>query len=116
MPQAGCEVTAASGSEASALDPTTQSIEAGNAERDRLRVEVLRLSEALVAAYTDSAALAAERDQLRIEADRLTKIGETMFVEGFDQAIGEIRDHFRKAKNTDVVTEIEKIWLQDKLS
>lgn len=98
-----------------APDPTTQSIEAGNAERDRLRVEVLRLSEALVAAYTDSAALAAERDQLRLEADRLTKISETMFVEGFDQAVGEVRDHFRKT-DAAIATEIERIWMKDKLS
>lgn len=107
---------ACSSAAAAAPDPTTQSIEAGNAERDRLRVEVLRLSEALVAAYTDSAALAAERDQLRIEADRLTKIGETMFVEGFDQAVGEIRDHFRKRQDTEVVSEVETIWMKDKLS
>lgn len=98
------------------IDPTTASIEDGNVERTRLRAEVLRLSEALVAAYTDSQVVSAERDQLRVEADRLKTIGETMFVEGFDQAVVEIRDHFRKAKDTEVVAEIEKIWLQDKLS
>ena len=99
-----------------APDPTTQSIEGGNAERDRLRVEVLRLSEALVAAYTDSEAVSVERDHLRVEADRLKKIGETMFVEGYAQAVCEIRDHFRKADAEIVAKEIEKIWLQDKLS
>ena len=98
------------------IDPTTASIEAGNAERARLRAEVLRLSEALVAAYADSQAVSAERDQLRVEADRLKTIGDTMFVEGYDQAVVEIRDHFRKAKDTEVVTVIEKIWLKDKLS
>lgn len=98
------------------IDPTTASIEEGNAERARLRAEVLRLSEALVAAYTDSQGVSAERDQLRAEANRLKTIGETMFVEGYDQAVVEIRDHFRKAKDTDVVAEIEKTWLQDKLS
>ena len=98
------------------LDPTTASIEDGNVERVRLRAEVLRLSEALVAAYTDSQAVGAERDQLRVEANRLKTIGETMFVEGYDQAVAEIRDHFRKAKDTEVVAEIEKTWLQDKLS
>ena len=98
------------------IDPTTASIEGGNAERTRLRAEVLRLSEALVGAYTDSQAVSAERDQLRTEANRLKTIGETMFVEGYDQAVVEIRDHFRKAGDTGVVAEIEKIWLQDKLS
>ena len=101
---------------ASTIDPTTASIEDGNVERIRLRAEVLRLSEALVAAYTDSQAVGAERDQLRVEANRLKTIGETMFVEGYDQAVAEIRDHFRKAKDTEVVAEIEKTWLQDKLS
>ena len=94
----------------STIDPTTASIEAAHAERDRLRGEVLRLSKALVAAYTDAEAVSAERDRLRVEADRLKSIGETMFVEGYDQAVGEIRDHFRKAKASDVVAEIEKIW------
>ena len=100
----------------STIDPTTASLEAGNAERVRLRAEVLRLSEALAAAYTDSQAVSVERDQLRVEADRLKTIGKTMFVEGFDQAVVEIRDHFRKTGGAEVVAEIEKIWLQDKLS
>ena len=98
------------------LDPTTASIEAGNAERERLRAEVLRLSQALVAAYTDSEAVSAERDFYRTEADRLKKIGETMFVEGYDQAVEQIRDHFRTAKQPEVVAEVEKLWMKDKLS
>lgn len=100
----------------STIDPTTASIEAGTAERERLRAEVLRLSQALVAAYTDSEAVSAERDLYRSEAERLTKIGETMFVEGYDQAVKEIRDHFRKVTQTEVVAEVEKIWMKDKLS
>ena len=95
---------------ASVLDPTTASIEAANAESDRLRGEVLRLSQALVAAYTDNETISAERDRFCAEADRLK------FVEGYDQAVEDIRDHFRKAKETDVVAKIEKIWMKDKLS
>ena len=108
-------------------DPTTVSIEAGNAERDRLRAEVLRLSQALVAAYTDSVAVSADRDRLGAEVDRLKNnvgrlknIGDALFVEGYDQAVCEIRDYFmhpaRKAQETDVAAEIEKIWMKDKLS
>ncbi len=100
----------------SGLDPTAASIEAANAERERLRAEVLRLSQALVAAYTDSEAVSSERDLLRAEAERAKKIGDTMFIEGYDQAVVEIRDHFRKAKETAVVAEVEKIWMKDKLS
>lgn len=97
-------------------DPTTNSIEAANIERARLRADTLRLSQALVAAHTDSAAIAAERDRLREEVERLKTISDTMFVEGYDQALGEIRDHFRKAKQIEVVAEIEAIWMKDKLS
>ena len=100
----------------SAPDPTTASVEAAHAERDRLRAEVLRLSQALVAAYTNAEAVSADRDRLGAEVDRLKKIVDTMFVEGYDQAVGEIRDHFRKAKATEVATEIEKIWIPKKVS
>ena len=98
------------------FDPTTAAVEAAHAERDRLRAEVLRLSQALVAAYTNAEALGAERDRLGAETNRLKKIGDTMFVEGYDQAVGEIRDHFRKAKEANVVAEVEKIWMKDKQS
>ena len=97
-------------------DPTTEALEGGNAERTRLRGEVLRLSKALVAAYTDVEAVSADRDRLGAEVARLKKIGDTMFVEGYDQAVGEIRDHFRKVDAEIVAKEIEKIWLKDKLS
>lgn len=108
VPQAWCEVKGDTMMPASTIDPTTASIEAANVERDRLRAEVLRLSQALVAAYTDSEAVSAERDLYRAEADRLRAIGETMFVEGYD--------HFRKVQQTEIVTEVEKIWMKDKLS
>lgn len=65
-------------------DPTTAAIEAQNAERDQLRAEVARLD----------------------------KIGDALFVEGYDQAVREIRDHFKKSRQTDVVAEIEKIWMK----
>ena len=100
----------------STAGPTTASIEAGNAERVRLRAEVLRLSQALVAAYTNAETVRADRDRLGAEVDRLKKIGDTMFVEGYDQAVEEIRDHFRKTKQMEIVAEIEKIWMKDKLS
>jgi len=94
------------------IDPTTASIEAGNAERVRLRAEVLRLSKALVAAYTNVEAVSAERDRLGAEANRLKKIVDTTFVEGYDQAVHEIRDHFAKAKQPEVARQIETIWLK----
>ena len=59
------------------IDPTTDLIEAVNAERDRLRAEVLRLSKALVAAYTDAEAVRTDRDRLGAEVDRLKKIVDT---------------------------------------
>ena len=100
---------------ASTIDPTTASIEAANDERARLRVDTLRLSEALVAAYTDAATVAAARDRLRAEVDRLKAIGDTMFVEGYDQAVGEIRDHFKKAGQPEVVATVETTWMKDQL-
>lgn len=59
-----------------------------------------------------SAAIAAqseERDQLRAENQRLSKLGDAMFVGGYDQAVREIRDHFAKGQ-PEVAREIEKIW------
>jgi len=53
---------------------------------------------------------------LRAEVDRLKKIGDTMFVEGYDQAVVEIRDHFKKAKQTEIAAEIEQIWIKGKVS
>ena len=85
------------------IDPTTALIEASNAERDRLRAENVRLSKALATAYTDVEVLKAESDRI--------------FVEGYDQAVCEIRDHFRgKSDAESVAKEIEKIWIRDKLS
>ena len=99
-----------------ATDPTTASIERANVERERFRIEALRLSRALVAAYTEVEAATAERDFLRGEVERLTKIGDTLFVEGYHQAVEEIHDHFAKRKDVEVVAEVEKIWLRDKLT
>ena len=92
-----------------AIDPTTAAIAAQNGERARLRTEVERLERALVAAYTDVEVVKADRD-------RLATLGDAMFVEGYDQAVREIRDHFAKGKETEIITEIEKIWLKDKRS
>jgi hypothetical protein len=90
-------------------DPTSTAIAAQNAERDQLRAEVERLERTLVAAYTDVEVVKADRD-------RLSSLGDTMFDKGFekgyDQAVLEIRDHFKKARQNDVVAEIEKIWLR----
>lgn len=90
-------------------DPTTNAISASIAEREKLHTEVGRLEKALVAAYTDVEVLTADRD-------RLSTLGDTMFVEGYDQAVREIRDHFKRTLDAEVVVEIEKIWLQGKLS
>lgn len=88
------------------LDPTTAAITEQIEERDQLRAENLRLSRALVAAYTDVEVVAADRD-------RLSKLGDTMFVEGYDQAVREIRDHFAKVDNGFIVAVIEQIWLKE---
>ena len=73
------------------IDSTAASIERANVEREQLHAEV---------------------DSLRAEVARLSKNGDTLFVEGYDQAVGEIRDHFRKAQQIEVVAEIEKIWMK----
>ncbi len=86
-------------------DPTTVAIEAQNAERDELHAENQRLRRELVAACTEVEVVKAERD-------RFFKLGDSLFVEGYNQAVCEIRDHFAKAKNTEVIAEIEKLWFQ----
>ena len=84
------------------MDPTTARIEALNAERDQLRAENDRLSKALAASYTNAEVLKAEHDRI--------------FVQGYNQAVLEIRDHFKKDRQLETVSEIEKIWLKEKLS
>ncbi len=88
------------------IDPTTAAIAAQNADRDQLRSDVTRLERALVAAHTEIESVKADRD-------RLAKLGDTMFVEGYDQAVREIRDHFKKVENGYIVAVIEQIWLKD---
>ena len=88
------------------VDPTTAAIEASNIERDQLRAEVPRLERALVAAYTEVEVIKADRD-------RLAGLGDALFVEGYDQAVREIRDHFAKQQQTDVAAEIDKIWRKE---
>ena len=69
-------------------DPTAAAIEARNAEHERLRAEVARL----------------------------TRATDEMFAKGYDQAVGEIRDHFKKTEQPSVVAEIEAIWLKGSAS
>ena len=92
------------------LDPTSTAIAAKNEERDQLRAENQRLSRALVAACTEIEVVTADRGRLSTLSTR----GDAMFVDGYDQAVREIRDHFAKAKAVEVVAEIEKIWLDKK--
>ena len=87
------------------IDPTTAAIAASNDEREKLRTEVERLERALVASYIDIEVVKADRD-------RLSKLDDAMFVKGYDEAVREIRDHFRKVKETEIVAEIEKIWFK----
>lgn len=54
----------------------------------------------------------AERDHLRAEVARLGKIGDALFGEGYDQAVREIRDHFKKIGQLEIAAEIEKIWMK----
>lgn len=109
------------------IDPTAASIERGIAEREQLRSEVIRLERALAAAYTEVSSLKAERNGLaadaanieatRVEVFRLRKIADEAdraFVKGYDRAVREIRDHFKKQKDTDVASVIEKIWLKER--
>lgn len=65
------------------LDPTTAAIEAQNKERDQRR-----------SACTD------------------VEVMNVLFVQGYDQAVREIRDHFAKMGNGYVVAVIEEIWLK----
>ena len=109
------------------IDPTAVSIERGNAEREELRDEVTRLERALQAAYTELGSVKAERDGLAADAAnndaiksevfRLRKISDEAdcaFDKGYQQAVREIRDHFRKQNAVDVTTTIETIWLKER--
>lgn len=97
------------GDDRASTDPTTAAILAQRAEHDRLRAEVERLERALVAAHTEVEVVKADRD-------RISKLGETLFVEGYDQAVREIRDHFAEAGDVTAVTEIETIWMKGTVS
>ena len=88
------------------IDPTTASIEAQSAEREKLRVEIARLEKALVALETLAA---------RTDVEVRAKLGDALFVKGYDQAVREIHDHFKNARQDEVVAEIEKIWIKEKL-
>ena len=67
-------------------DPTIAAMEARNAEHERLRSEVVRLTQA----------------------------ANTMFALGYDQAAKEIRDHFSKAGQHDIAAIIEARWIKPK--
>lgn len=109
------------------MDPTTAAIERAIDVREKLCAEVLRLERALAAAYTDVQVLTAERDRLRTVAEmaeatktelfRLRTIADEAdraFEKGYDQAVREIHDHFRKQKDTEVSGVINKIWLKER--
>jgi hypothetical protein len=66
-------------------DPTIVSMEARNAEHDRLRSEVVRLTQA----------------------------ANTMFAMGYDKAAREIRDHFAKIDPA-IASTIEALWIKPK--
>ncbi len=87
-------------------DPTAVVTAAQGDERARLRVEVERLKRALVTAYI-------EVEVLKIDRDRWSRLGDELFVEGYDQAVREIRSYFAETKQAAVVSEIEEIWLKD---
>ena len=67
-------------------DPTIASMEARNNEHERLRSEVVRLTQA----------------------------ANTMFAMGYDQAAKEIRDHFSKIDQPAIAAMIEAIWIKPK--
>ena len=67
-------------------DPTIAAMEARNAEYDRLRSEVVRLTQA----------------------------ANTMFAMGYDQAVKEIREHFVKIEQPAIAAMIEANWLKPK--
>jgi hypothetical protein len=51
-----------------------------------------------------------------VEVDRHAKIVDLAFEKGYDQAVREIRDHFKKVENGYIVAVIEQIWLKEKTS
>ena len=91
------------------IDPTTAAIAAQNAEREQLRADVLRLERTLVAAHIEIEVVKADRD-------RLSRLGDAMFVEGYDQAVREIRGHFAKQQQPEVVREIEATFVRGQSS
>lgn len=111
------------------IDPTTAEIERSIADREHLRAEVTCLERSLADAYTEMGAVKAERDLLsvaastvettRAEVFRLRKISDeadTAFKKGYDQAVDEICDHFKKENEADVVLLIQKIWMKGRRS
>lgn len=85
-------------------DPTTAAITAQIDDRDQLRAENARLAKALVAAYTQIEVTKADQGFARMRSDML-------FGEGYDQAVREIHEHFKRSGQAATAHEIEKIWL-----
>ena len=88
-------------------DPTTAALAAQSADREQLRADGARIERELVDVR---AAIATARE----ERDRLAARGDALFVEGYDQAVREIRDHFKKVNDGYVVAVIEETWLKER--
>ena len=67
-------------------DPTIAAMEARNAEHERLRSEVVRLTQA----------------------------ANEMFARGYSQAAHEIRDHFSQIDQPSIAAMIEALWIKPK--
>ena len=91
-----------------APDPTTSSISAQVVERELLRAAVARLERALLAAH-------AEIKAAKIDRERLDAIDDARFVEGYDQAVAEIRGHFAARGQSEVVAEIDETWARKEI-
>lgn len=85
-------------------DCTTAALVAQVEARDHLRAENQQL-------YRELVATRAEIDALKVECSQQKQLGDKMFVAGYEQAVREIRDHFARPKDPEVVSEIERRWM-----
>ena len=51
-----------------------------------------------------------DAEAARADRDRMVMIGDALFIEGYELALREVRDHFRATRRPEIAAEVAVIW------